>query len=39
MGGAWLISYHIPNEKSRPNLRNFHELRGKRLVAQKSDSH
>ncbi|KAF7831968.1 uncharacterized protein G2W53_014301 [Senna tora] len=35
MGGAWIMSQHIPDDKSRSNLRNLHELRGKRLVAQK----
>ncbi|KAF7812688.1 uncharacterized protein G2W53_033664 [Senna tora] len=32
-GGAWIMSQHIPNEISRSDLRNLHELRGKRLVA------
>ncbi|KAF7835459.1 uncharacterized protein G2W53_010318 [Senna tora] len=36
MGGAWIMSQHIPDEKSRSDLRNLHELRGKRLVAQVS---
>ncbi|KAF7834976.1 uncharacterized protein G2W53_009835 [Senna tora] len=31
---AWITSQHIPDEKSRLDIRNFHELRGKRLVAQ-----
>ncbi|KAF7812684.1 uncharacterized protein G2W53_033660 [Senna tora] len=34
MGGAWIMSQHIPDDKSRLDLRNIHELRGKRLVAQ-----
>ncbi|KAF7812708.1 uncharacterized protein G2W53_033684 [Senna tora] len=34
MGGAWIMSQHIPDDKSRSDLRNLHELRGKRLVAQ-----
>ncbi|KAF7831958.1 uncharacterized protein G2W53_014291 [Senna tora] len=34
MGGAWIMYYHIPNVKSQSDLRNLHELRGKRLVAQ-----
>ncbi|KAF7802598.1 uncharacterized protein G2W53_041709 [Senna tora] len=33
MGGAWIMYYHIPDDKSRSDLRNLHELRGKRLVA------
>ncbi|KAF7812655.1 uncharacterized protein G2W53_033631 [Senna tora] len=32
--GAWIMSQHIPDDKSRSDLRNLHELRGKRLVAQ-----
>ncbi|KAF7835136.1 uncharacterized protein G2W53_009995 [Senna tora] len=36
MGGARIMSQHIPDEKSRSDLRNLHELRGKRLVAQVS---
>ncbi|KAF7834968.1 uncharacterized protein G2W53_009827 [Senna tora] len=39
MGGAWIISSRIPDEKSRLDLRNLHELRGKRLVAQVSQTH
>ncbi|KAF7834954.1 uncharacterized protein G2W53_009813 [Senna tora] len=35
---AWIVSKHIPDEKSRSNLRNLHELRGKRLVAQMSQT-
>ncbi|KAF7812676.1 uncharacterized protein G2W53_033652 [Senna tora] len=31
---AWIMSEHIPDDKSRSDLRNVHELRGKRLVAQ-----
>ncbi|KAF7834987.1 uncharacterized protein G2W53_009846 [Senna tora] len=30
---------HIPDDKSRSNLRNLHELQGKRLVAQVSQAH
>ncbi|KAF7802635.1 uncharacterized protein G2W53_041746 [Senna tora] len=33
MGGVWIMPYHITDDKSRPDLRNLHELRGKRLVA------
>ncbi|KAF7835463.1 uncharacterized protein G2W53_010322 [Senna tora] len=36
MGGAWIMSQHIPDDKSRSDLMNLHELRGKRLVAQVS---
>ncbi|KAF7834910.1 uncharacterized protein G2W53_009769 [Senna tora] len=35
MGGAWIMSYHISDDKSRSDLINLHYLRGKRLVAQK----
>ncbi|KAF7834966.1 uncharacterized protein G2W53_009825 [Senna tora] len=38
MGGAWIMSSHIPDDKSRSDLRNLHELRGKRLVAQVSQT-
>ncbi|KAF7834985.1 uncharacterized protein G2W53_009844 [Senna tora] len=38
MGGAWIMSQHIPDEKSRSDLINLHELRGKRLVAQVSQT-
>ncbi|KAF7834920.1 uncharacterized protein G2W53_009779 [Senna tora] len=38
MGGAWIMSQHIPDDKSRSRLRNLHELRGKRLVAQVSQA-
>ncbi|KAF7820795.1 uncharacterized protein G2W53_026250 [Senna tora] len=38
MEGAWMMSSHIPGEKSRSDLRNLHELRGKRLVAQVSQT-
>ncbi|KAF7812680.1 uncharacterized protein G2W53_033656 [Senna tora] len=38
MGGAWIMSQHIPDDKSRSDLRNIHELRGKRLVAQERGS-
>ncbi|KAF7839081.1 uncharacterized protein G2W53_007563 [Senna tora] len=35
MGGAWIMSQHIQDDKSRSDLRNLHELRGKRLVAHR----
>ncbi|KAF7834894.1 uncharacterized protein G2W53_009753 [Senna tora] len=38
VGGAWIMSYYIPDDKSRSDLRNLHELRGKRLVAQVSQT-
>ncbi|KAF7812689.1 uncharacterized protein G2W53_033665 [Senna tora] len=38
MGGAWIMSQHIPDDKSRSDLKNHHELRGKRLVAQVSQT-
>ncbi|KAF7835158.1 uncharacterized protein G2W53_010017 [Senna tora] len=38
MGGAWITSYIIPDDKSRSDLRNLHELRGKRLVGQVSQT-
>ncbi|KAF7812668.1 uncharacterized protein G2W53_033644 [Senna tora] len=38
MRGAWIMSQHIPDEKSQSDLRNLHELRGKRLVAQVSQT-
>ncbi|KAF7834996.1 uncharacterized protein G2W53_009855 [Senna tora] len=38
MGGAWIMSQHIPDDKSRSDLRNLHELGGKRLVAQVSQT-
>ncbi|KAF7835163.1 uncharacterized protein G2W53_010022 [Senna tora] len=38
MGGAWITSEHIPDDKSRSGLRKLHELRGKRLVAQVSQT-
>ncbi|KAF7835097.1 uncharacterized protein G2W53_009956 [Senna tora] len=38
MGGAWIMSQHIPDDKSRSDLINLHELRGKRLVAQVSQT-
>ncbi|KAF7831967.1 uncharacterized protein G2W53_014300 [Senna tora] len=34
MGGAWIMSQHILDDKSRSDLSNLHELRGKTLVAQ-----
>ncbi|KAF7812658.1 uncharacterized protein G2W53_033634 [Senna tora] len=39
MGGAWIMSQHIPDDKSQSDLRNLHELRGKRLVAQVGQTH
>ncbi|KAF7802809.1 uncharacterized protein G2W53_041920 [Senna tora] len=39
MGGAWIMSYNIPEDKSQSDLRNLHELQGKRLVAQASQTH
>ncbi|KAF7834912.1 uncharacterized protein G2W53_009771 [Senna tora] len=38
IGGAWIISSHVSDEKPRSDLRNLHELRGKRLVAQVSET-
>ncbi|KAF7832018.1 uncharacterized protein G2W53_014351 [Senna tora] len=38
MGGAWIMSQHIPDDNSRSHHRNLHELRGKRLVAQVSQT-
>ncbi|KAF7834917.1 uncharacterized protein G2W53_009776 [Senna tora] len=38
MGVEWVMSYHIPDDKSGSDLRNLHELRGKRLVAQECGS-
>ncbi|KAF7812660.1 uncharacterized protein G2W53_033636 [Senna tora] len=38
MGGAWITSQLIPDKKSQSDLRNLHELRGKRLVAQVSQT-
>ncbi|KAF7812673.1 uncharacterized protein G2W53_033649 [Senna tora] len=38
MGGAWIMTQHILDDKSRSDLRNLHELRGKRLVAQERGS-
>ncbi|KAF7812704.1 uncharacterized protein G2W53_033680 [Senna tora] len=38
MGGAWIMSQHILDDKSWSDLRNLHELRGKRLVAQVSQT-
>ncbi|KAF7812693.1 uncharacterized protein G2W53_033669 [Senna tora] len=38
MGGAWIMSQHIPDDKSRSDLRNLHEFRGKVLVAQVSQT-
>ncbi|KAF7812690.1 uncharacterized protein G2W53_033666 [Senna tora] len=38
MGGAWIISQHISDDKSLLDLRNLHQLRGKRLLAQVSQT-
>ncbi|KAF7834947.1 PAS domain-containing protein [Senna tora] len=38
MGEAWVMSQRIPVQKSRSDLRNLHELRGKTLVAQVSQT-
>ncbi|KAF7802478.1 uncharacterized protein G2W53_041589 [Senna tora] len=38
MGGAWIMSQHVLDDKSRSTLINLHELRGKRLVAQVSQT-
>ncbi|KAF7812671.1 uncharacterized protein G2W53_033647 [Senna tora] len=38
MGGAWIMSQHIPDDKSLSDLKNLHELQGKRLVAQVSQT-
>ncbi|KAF7802413.1 uncharacterized protein G2W53_041524 [Senna tora] len=38
MGRTWIMSYHIMDEKSRPDLRNGHEVRVKSLVAQVSET-
>ncbi|KAF7834907.1 uncharacterized protein G2W53_009766 [Senna tora] len=37
MGGAWIMPYHISDNKSQSDLRNLNKLRGKRLVAQVSE--
>ncbi|KAF7802552.1 uncharacterized protein G2W53_041663 [Senna tora] len=34
MGRPWIMSQHILDDKLQSDLRNLHELRGKRLVAQ-----
>ncbi|KAF7835166.1 uncharacterized protein G2W53_010025 [Senna tora] len=34
VGGAWIMSQNISDNKLRLDLRNLHELRGKRLVAR-----
>ncbi|KAF7832074.1 uncharacterized protein G2W53_014407 [Senna tora] len=34
MGGEWIMSEQIPDDRSWSDLRNLHELRRKRLVAQ-----
>ncbi|KAF7823855.1 uncharacterized protein G2W53_021999 [Senna tora] len=36
MAEAWIMSSHIADDKSQSDLRNLHELRGKRLVPQRS---
>ncbi|KAF7802118.1 uncharacterized protein G2W53_041229 [Senna tora] len=33
MEGEWIMSYHIPDKKSRSDLRNVHEVPVKSLVA------
>ncbi|KAF7839202.1 uncharacterized protein G2W53_007684 [Senna tora] len=38
MEGAWIMSYNISDDKSLSDLRNLHELSGKRLVAQERGS-
>ncbi|KAF7835470.1 uncharacterized protein G2W53_010329 [Senna tora] len=38
MGGAWIMSQRIPDDKSRSDLGNLHELQGKRLVAKVSQT-
>ncbi|KAF7832083.1 uncharacterized protein G2W53_014416 [Senna tora] len=38
MGGAWIMSQHIPDDKSQSDLKKLHELRGKTLVAQERGS-
>ncbi|KAF7802833.1 uncharacterized protein G2W53_041944 [Senna tora] len=38
IGGGWIMSSQIPDDKSRMGLTNLHELRGKRLVAQVSQT-
>ncbi|KAF7834950.1 uncharacterized protein G2W53_009809 [Senna tora] len=38
MGGAWIVSQHIPDDKSQSDLSNLHELRVKRLVAPVSQT-
>ncbi|KAF7835167.1 uncharacterized protein G2W53_010026 [Senna tora] len=38
MGGAWIMFYHIPDNKSRSDLRNLHKLRGKTIFAQVSET-
>ncbi|KAF7835513.1 uncharacterized protein G2W53_010372 [Senna tora] len=38
MGGAWIMSQRIPDDKLRSNQGNLHQLRGKRLVAQVSQT-
>ncbi|KAF7802596.1 uncharacterized protein G2W53_041707 [Senna tora] len=38
IGGASIMSYHIQDDKSQSDFKNLHELRGKRLVAQVSQT-
>ncbi|KAF7812695.1 uncharacterized protein G2W53_033671 [Senna tora] len=38
MGGASIMSQHIPDKKSQSDLRNLHELRGKKLVTKVSQT-
>ncbi|KAF7832024.1 uncharacterized protein G2W53_014357 [Senna tora] len=38
IGGAWTMIQHISNEKLLSDLRNLHDLRGKRLVAKISET-
>ncbi|KAF7812665.1 uncharacterized protein G2W53_033641 [Senna tora] len=38
MGGAWIMPQHITDNKSRLDLRNLHELRGKRPVGHVSQT-
>ncbi|KAF7812683.1 uncharacterized protein G2W53_033659 [Senna tora] len=38
MGGSWIMSQHSPDDKSWSDLKNLQELRGKRLVAQVSQT-
>ncbi|KAF7801154.1 uncharacterized protein G2W53_044917 [Senna tora] len=38
MGGAWIMSEHIQDDKSQWRLKDLHKLRGKRLVTQVSQT-